>query len=119
MSTIDAMAAGRELDALVAERVMGWTVNRRDGGHWQVERRPGQWNCLHNWEASLDIAAAWQVVEHIRRKLFDVEIIGAEGEWAVRITDTDHDGNEHLMAEQCEQTAPLAICKAGLQAVSP
>ena len=45
------MNAGRELDALVAEKVFGWT-----GGHYE------------SLPFSTDIAAAWEVVERLRSR---------------------------------------------------
>lgn len=56
--------AGRELDALVAERIMGWTRLHVDGelfgippGHMQEALVPSY---------SMDMAAAWGVVERLR-----------------------------------------------------
>ena len=62
------MKAGPELDALVAEKVMGWDLSFEFSTHGKKEtgwldpvahfiHRKGQWS------PSEDIAAAWQVVE--------------------------------------------------------
>lgn len=82
--------AGRDLDALVAERVMGWpppvyiTDEGRDPARpfyaWKECHLPHaeDWDCEHAWTCgrhefypappySTDIAAAWQVVERMQR----------------------------------------------------
>jgi len=56
--------AGRELDALVAEKVMGWTVD----GIWrmytgEVVRHAAGKNMKTRFNPSTDISAAWEVVE--------------------------------------------------------
>ena len=104
---------GRELDKLVAERVMG---QRWQGGN-PIPNHDGRWP----WPApySTDIAAAWVVVEHPRKVRgatwgllceragdrpsghfrFSISLLGPGGPFA-------------LYAE----TAPLAICRAALLA---
>jgi len=78
--------AGRELDALVAEHVMGWApikvINGRPiaegwtgfyDGKWLVwtERpEPTEEGESHPWRPSTDIAAAWQVVEKMQQHGF-------------------------------------------------
>jgi hypothetical protein len=64
-----AMPAGREMDALVAERVMGWTP-KPPYGHWyDADGNPSGYHPeatdCRKWSPSTDIAAAWQVVEKI------------------------------------------------------
>lgn len=69
---IDAMPAGPEMDALVAERVMGWAriddydVPLKDGSilHTKVGKAPGRFEAQIP-HYSTDIAAAWRVVGHI------------------------------------------------------
>jgi hypothetical protein len=72
---IRALPAGRELDALVARRVMGWrrAGNRLDGYFWQTVRGPSGYAAgrltglyLRPWNPSADIAAAWEVKEAMR-----------------------------------------------------
>ena len=70
-----ALPAGRELDALVAERVMGfrWYVSSSSGcrGIFRPDDRPSWFTTLatdHDWQVphySTDIAAAWGVVDAI------------------------------------------------------
>ena len=85
------MPAGRELDALVAEKVMGWYPNA-------------------TWSPSTDIASAWQVINILislrkRPRLMFV----AENEWKVYFDIGD--------AEAYGSIASLAICRAALLAV--
>lgn len=107
------MNAGRELDALVAEKVMGLA--------------PVEWSgdCLvhGNQETggivpaySTNIPAAWKVVEKLHGEhTFGLDWLGFEGEeWrCVFNWGKDEDrGFAHAVAA----TAPLAICLAALQA---
>lgn len=89
--------AGRELDALVAEKVMG--VETMQKLYPSMMAKGGAW--LPHF--STDIAAAWEVVEKMRREgyIFDIEIR------------KDYVG---VNCEHCE-SAPLAICLAALRAV--
>lgn len=121
------LTAGRELDALVAEKVMGFKVVDDplvdfNGARYihkievAFERGP---HSGHRWPErvgplpaySADIAAAWQVVE----RFWLVQIVRSEvyhEAYEVRImTET---GPEHV---EEANTAPLAICRAALKAV--
>ena len=104
------MKAGRELDSLVAEKVMGLT--KEDLDRWDDTR--GRPEPKHY---STDIVAAWEVVELLKRRYV----------LALRMAfpTSDHpDGWEvlrfdgevfHLLG--IADTAPEAICKAALRAV--
>ncbi len=84
------LEAGRDLDALVAEKVMGET-------------------CLFTAPAySTDIAAAWQVVDKLHALSFYLEV-GSAG-WMARFANIS-------ATEASAATAPLAICLAALKAV--
>lgn len=62
------MKAGRELDALVAEKVMGWM----DGDGVGLRVADGEvinsMDC-RPWSPSTDIAAAWEVVEKMAARM--------------------------------------------------
>ena len=114
MSNVDTMPAGREMDALVAERVMGWY---RVGAMWckgansfaaQAEEVAG---CPKIWTPSTDIAAAWEVVEKLREKAWVSVTSGKTGNPCY--CEVDVVGGEiwHVTAD----TAPLAICRAALK----
>jgi hypothetical protein len=132
------MNARRELDALVAEKVMGW-ANSTVGGilHvWTTTEKDGLLFCHHpidQWSPSTDIAAAWEVVEKLKDAnldagCFDFDLLyqrqegaGEEGgpcwreipegkRWFCQFGDSD-------WACAHTPTAPLSICLAALKAV--
>jgi hypothetical protein len=117
---IDAMPAGREMDALVAEKVMGFVVMRHrdvDGQH--IEHNPDELMRGPDGEApryaymvpvdhySTDIAAAWEVVE---------KLVSEQGLhlWWHNVWLVDF----ALSGAQRAETAPLAICRAALKTVN-
>ena len=101
MTDIDKLEAGLELDALVAEKVMGWFVAK--GPHSPTSPP----DLIPRY--STDIAAAWEVVE----KMID------QGR---RFVINNNFSRTMFIADFCgrdvlEKTAPLAICRAALKAV--
>lgn len=130
------MKAGRELDALVAEKVMGMTfdvgggpmgmtrflsyvdgllLSRRNentgvGIFFSIEREKELMKKLPHY--STDIAAAWEAVERMREHL-DITISANQNTCEVR----SRDFPDQIIA--CEQgdTIPHAICLASLKAV--
>ena len=118
------MEAGRELDALIAEKVMGWEATA-DGLYWDarqkrtrlvlgsaiakkreemgIENGPG-----FVFAPSTDIAAAWEVVE--KADLWSLYGSIGDGPYRACIQFEDREG---LMTAD---TAPLAICLAALKA---
>jgi hypothetical protein len=134
MTTLD---AGRELDALVAERVMGWThVGPHPWGKPHGVPPEGRVYNERFGEASrpvglvevpaysTDIAAAWQVVEKIRNtdeapdqtywNFTDCSGCGWRAEVLQVLTENDM---PHLVAYGVGETLPEAICRAALAAV--
>ena len=119
----------RERDALVAEKVMGWTNIRWDAGTtWMRDcldawiGEPPEGEPYNNWPESLyefttDISAAWQVVEA-------VDPLMGNSPWDFVLARTDGGWICNFHAEWFEQvadgyeapTAPLAICIAALKA---
>jgi len=135
---IENMPAGRELDAIITERVMGWiwcvwvytytTPPYPYGQRFRFLGEPDRYaNWLEKWdgkeempnysqseeyewpEYSTDIAAAWQVVEKFP---------------GVTIQHNPDTNRWHVYLRKVEggyadaDTAPLAICRAALLAVS-
>lgn len=104
------MIAGRELDALIAEKVMGWKLfvdNKREVCAWDTGTSPGGFIDERNFKPSRDIAAAWQVVEKLdNRFILDRTL----GQYRVRFTAQDS-------FEVTAESAPHAICLAALKAV--
>ena len=126
------LPAGRELDALVAERVMGWTY-QHDGlvsmrwydaaGNPIKGYGPGEWGrSYREFAPSTDIAAAWLVVEKLIADGWFIDMTH-EGTWRVRLT-------KHFPMKRgkwqpslepeavLDVSLPLAICRAALKAVA-
>ena len=133
---ITRLEPGRELDRLVAERVMGWRLWESSRPiHW-AEERDGcyihtGWNVnglAHSrpvWSPSTDITAAWAVVEHLLRRGLFLDIYSPRqngapdwledlDRWVVVICDWKHEAG---LARAEAETLPLAICLAALEAV--
>jgi hypothetical protein len=127
------MNAGRELDALVAEKLMGMgsqmTVQRQPDGSY-VPTGEIWYDCP---EFSTDIADVWQVVKKMHDGIDPAEMgryqyltlvcTGAFGErWAASFDfNLSHDWYEADVIVTCPfaakaATAPLAICLAALKA---
>lgn len=114
---IDALPAGRELDALVAERVMGWTRSPRDYGSRLVwvthpENIVRFWKGRRSFQPSTDIAAAWEVLEKHQFSLIRIP----DG-WVAGRFDFNSPAWDFAFGDAAP-TAPLAICRAALKAVS-
>jgi len=114
--TTDTLVAGRELDALVADKVMQQYV---DTGVMYMAPCPDTDCCdgVPVPEYSTDLTAAWTVVE--RLKYFVLR--RNQDSWTVEYRDC---GNpmDHFVVDKCcasvtADTAPLAICLAALKAV--
>lgn len=117
------MEPGRELDALIAMKVMGFIPV---GDHW--ERGP-TWNRvlykMDSWSPSRDIAAAWEVIEKVNclgKYTSDFLLqrerrgVGPNSRvWFAWFRKDNCDQDIEFSAE-CE-TAPHAICLAALKAV--
>ena len=103
------MEAGREMDALVAEKVMGLSYILFDGTDPHQEELTPHY--------STDIAAAWEVVEKLR-KSYDV-VIDLDDELAsCRILKRVNDEwIREIVVEQIFESTPYAICRAALLAV--
>lgn len=106
------MQAGRELDALVAEKVMGWEVTIANGWEAYFETESGQFGpWVGLWQPSTNMSDAWEVVREMVRKGTYVEI--AQGQ---ELCTCCFNYDDYLTVERCE-SAPLAICLAALKAV--
>lgn len=102
------MPAGRELDALIAEKVMGLKVDYEFDEVLEprvpfLVDKYDEWGYLPNY--STDIAAAWQVVERFESHC---TMNNVHGIWECYLPD---------FAIGKDKTAPLAICRAALLAV--
>ena len=117
--------AGRELDALVAEKVMECQVIWREQNLPFAAPKEPHCGCperIHETPFrglsaySTSIAAAWQVWEHLAQRegwFANVQTCcRPEHQWCAIVAD----GEGHLWEGQAD-TAPLAICLAALKAV--
>jgi hypothetical protein len=113
----------REIDRLVAEKVMGWKADFRDDVY---ENSPRRW-LVSGWRPSTDIAAAWEVVEKLSPgRPFVLQIRNTMmGGFQVRASWTDTEivntydadfGGRMRVDQATAATAPLAICLAALRA---
>lgn len=126
--------AGRELDALIAEKVFGWTAERRSdasmrevsllapgiaGKPWRftqylnesgTSRELGDFGPPHY---STDIAAAWEVVARMKGYL----VLKQTGYRVPDFWSAEFVGYRDSLVIG-EASAPLAICKAALKAVA-
>lgn len=109
------LVAGRGLDALVAEEVMGWM---RRGNHDPIDD-PAEWRMPNGIEGeevppcySTSIASAWEVVEILRERRIFLRVSPLPQTYDVQRWD------EEQWVETTEaDTASLAICLAALKAV--
>jgi|SRR3990170_898451 len=109
---IDSMPAGRELDVLIAEKVMEWKyisgARIRDG--------------FDTPRFSTDISAAWEVVEkfdylYLFRLDHPIEdYAGRIGRWEAKLVFKEKRGVDKRFYYALADTAPLAICRAALKA---
>lgn len=107
-----ALSPGRELDSLVAEKVMGW---ERDFQFWKDESgriRTIEPTSFGSFEPSTDITAAWEVVELIGKD-YGVEVYHEDGLSECAI----HKAEIGVIARVEALTVPEAICKAAILAV--
>jgi hypothetical protein len=109
------MKPGRELDALVAEKVMGYRRHHDDCNTYWVDSDGEE--PTHSHDYSTDIAAAWEVVEKLAEKRIQISaapLWGSEGRmiWEAtwkKVNDTWNPVHAN--------SAPHAICLAALKAV--
>jgi hypothetical protein len=121
---IDNLSVGAEIDRLIAEKVMGQERTAScplgdptcDG---KYEPQVGHWPCLPPY--STDIAAAWEVVEHLR-DLWTKATEGVQG-WDNSFTPPfDDEAFFDMLHRHADRrwpwamlyVTPEAICKAAL-----
>ncbi|AIQ19562.1 hypothetical protein H70357_24765 [Paenibacillus sp. FSL H7-0357] len=112
---IMAMEPGKKLDHIVIETVLKWhkveLTPKGNGWFWSDGNTHVGWAVF---SPSVDISAAWEVVEHINKREshgLALEFYPNEQEWGA---DFDELG---LSSQAVSKTAPEAICKAALFAV--
>ena len=118
------LKAGRELDALVAEKVMGWTFRPygNGGGEWTVNGKKMEFGGFEGGSLpyySTSIAGAWEIVEKVLQhpcRTFGIIVDEATDTWIVKMDKIRCVFNDCRITEQNEEL-PLAICLAALKAV--
>ena len=119
--------AGPELNILIAEQVMGWTLYHRyldrpantqedydsaaqyDGWSWRGRKLFAE---ARKWQPSQNIEHAWEIIEHLNWLWFEVGRENCNGiRYDVLCYNTPRaDPEFHAIAE----TVPLAICRVAL-----
>lgn len=131
---IDTMTAGSEMDALIAEKVMGWMWVYKTG--WELAGYPVfdklPFDAIEYDDSdyaitpySTDIAAAWQVVEKVFDNFAAWMTVGNNPDfmrYRGKYFSTVHGGKLEYDSPSCNitcyaDTAPLAICRAALKAI--
>lgn len=131
------MKPGRDLDELIAEKVMGWKrisyeqlypsqVGRKEFSMYWYDSNNKETRLAEDcndyyqpeeaWSPSTDIASAWQVIERIKstagdRVTFRLEYI--DSVWSYGYENLNTDIFDCIEAD----TAPLAICLLALKAL--
>lgn len=101
------MKSGRELDALVAEKVMGWSSAKIESADFYTDEAGATRHDIPSYSA--DFNAAGEVVDKVNRE-FRLSNKRNEGGWWAYFND------ESYFASKGD-TAPHAICLAALKAV--
>ena len=122
-----------EIDALVAEKVMGWKPNQEctdenreiheyyDGWICTACEATGGWGSQDDHDTGLhrystDIAAAWEVAEKHLHPDWDVDLYRDKvegGSWECELVCWER----KIAVTAVADTAPMAICLAALKAV--
>lgn len=122
----DYMNPGRELDALIAEKVMGWK-NIKGELYWLAglsDRGIAEDVPYY----STDIAAAWEVFEKIKtlKNNLSIQISGTSDcpnllsvviRWYIYVADWENGDVMRFSVHESQLTAPHAICLAALKAI--
>jgi len=134
MMDVDELAAGLELDALVAERMFGRQPEFNTVG-WDDDGGPLYAFCrcpdgdhedaiacvpglLKRY--STDIDAAWDIVRHLQERCIHLVLSNSEGKWVAILwapsrSEAHTDKEYHTMHYAKADTAALAICRAALK----
>src|SRR4030042_3346242 len=119
------MPAGREMDALIAEKVMGWKISLIDltyGGRWENIETGELMGGIQYWNPSENISAAWEVVEKMKSEGWEILIQWAnwneipdeplEYSWYVDYEFYTNDVKDWRGYQASADTPSLAICRA-------
>lgn len=119
----DLLLPGPELDALVAEKVMGWSKSKRIAGEWTVPL-PDEPTIIMEIKVtprfSNEMDSAWCVVKRMSELGFHITIeqygiFEASSEWFVYFDEPPKRGGRKGSGQ--DRWAPKAICYAALYAL--
>lgn len=123
---LETLSAGRELDVLVAEKILGWEVGvSAQSGRYCLPPDSTRSEYAITWNNhdsklpcySTDIASAWQVVEKMREKGYEVCIgLVTDGVFC-RMDDEPGECAGRASVDWRDGSTPLAICLAALRTV--
>jgi Phage ABA sandwich domain len=112
----------REIDRLVATKVMGWKIleiKHTDSGviggfYDDGEKLIG----VGEWSPTSDIRVAWQVVEKLRDRYVYMNLTNNDDSYCCELMEQDLENSSRYFTYYADaETAPLAICLAALKAV--
>jgi hypothetical protein len=122
MPTTTTLDAGREMDAMVAEQVMGWRLEQNHGsaGGMLWHGHGGGFGAMPEGEQpyfSTEIAEAWRVVERMSALgwLWDLDTYSDGQGWHAVVQRPEPDD---LRIGSGYGPAPVAICLAALAAIT-
>ena len=133
---VDKLEAGRELDALIAEKVMGWQTEPNPDGSLSVFNQAVEYiyligceegypDCAPPWWPSTDIAAAWEartkVVDSTGAVMELMDYGGPKDDFeryaCTFLKERPNSGGLEWGASGWANTVTLAICRAVLKPV--
>ena len=103
----------REIDRLIAERVMGWTNLYAQGARFGTSPKGKSHSIIPPY--STDMSAAWEVVEKLRQSGYQGKLDWATPELGYECYFWSSSLPPNEMQCPRTQTAPLAICLAALK----
>lgn len=110
---IDEMQAGREMDRLIAEKVMGWEIWNCQWADKQTEKLLGN---VIDWTPSTDIAAAYIMETELEKK--GINFVRAYVKALVQVTGIYNLEMSYLTTWPLIHATPEQRCKAALLAIS-
>lgn len=108
------LEAGAELDAMICTRVMGWPALIVGSYCGTIKTACGS-GVVERWSPSTDIADAWLVVEKMRKTYCFSMHDDARDDEMIYVSFEDEKGNHWTS----HRSAPLAVCRAAIAAVTP
>ncbi len=113
LTCMDITLTKREIDRLVAERVMGWTNLYLEGSRFGTTPEGKSHRIVPQY--SSDMSAAWEVVERLRHSGYEGGIDWTRPELGYECAFWSSPIPPDEMQPSRAETAPLAICLAALR----